>query len=66
MDLIKKSIKLVERIPVISNILEHVGCEIHLIRERGRLQALFGEGVIDLYASSDAASTSKPLRSQRQ
>lgn len=66
MNLIKNSIKLVEKVPVISNILEHVGCEIHLIRERGRLQALLGDDVIDLYVSSDAASTSKPLRSQRQ
>lgn len=66
MELIKKSIKLAERIPVISNILEHVGCEIHLIRERERLQAIFGEDVIDLYASFDAASKSKPLRNQRQ
>lgn len=66
MNLIKNSIKILERVPIISNVLEHVGCEIHLIREQGRLQALFGENVIDLYASSDAASTSKPLKSQRQ
>lgn len=65
MNLIKNSIKLVEKVPVISNVLEHVGYEIHLIREQGRLQALFGEDVIDLYASSDAASTSKPLKNQR-
>lgn len=65
MNLIKNSIKLVEKLPVIGDILEHVGCEIHLIREQGRLQALFGDAVIDLYASSDAASTSKPLKNQR-
>lgn len=66
MNLIKNSIKLLEKLPVISDILEHIGCEIHLIREQERLQALFGEGVIDLYTSSDAASTSKPLKNQRQ
>ena len=66
MNLIKNLIKILERVPIISNVLEYVGCEIHLIREQGRLQALFGKDVIDLYASSDAASTSKPLKNQHQ
>lgn len=66
MNLIKNSIKLLEKLPVIGDILEHIGCEIHLIREQERLQGLFGDGVIDLYTLSDVASTSKPLKNQRQ
>lgn len=66
MSLVKSSIKVLEKLPIISDVLENIGCEIHDLREEQRLQTIFGNDTIGLYTSSDVASTSKPSKNQRQ